>query len=61
MSGWDIVVVDGQVATAHVTPGGDLAEHELTEDCVCGPFDELVPSRGGDRWVVVHQALDGRQ
>lgn len=61
MSGWNIVATEGEVAAAHVTPDGDLIEHELTEGCVCGPFDERVPSWGGDRWVVVHQALDGRQ
>jgi hypothetical protein len=42
----------------HVTPVGDLIEHEEDEDnCPCGP--ETVFVEGGA--VFVHASLDGRE
>jgi hypothetical protein len=40
-----------------VTPVGDLIEHDLSDDCVCGPDVNFV--EGGT--VVVHHSLDGRE
>jgi hypothetical protein len=43
----------------HVLPVNDLVEHELSEDCVCGPWVELLSEE--DLPLVVHHALDGRE
>lgn len=46
----------------HVYPIDDLIEHELTEDCPCGVAPELErTTEDGDRWVIVHSSLDGRE
>jgi len=46
----------------HVVPVGDLIEHELTDDCPCGPRSEAVKRDDGSYgWVVVHHSLDGRE
>jgi hypothetical protein len=48
--------------TLHVHPLGDLIEHELTDDCVCGP--EQRPGKRADGsvgWLVIHHSLDGRE
>lgn len=48
--------------TLHVRPLDDLIEHELTEECVCGP--QTIPSMredGSNGWLVVHNSLDGRE
>ena len=48
--------------TAHVVPLGDLIEHDLTDDCMCGPRQQLVKiADGSDGWLVVHHSLDGRE
>jgi hypothetical protein len=37
-------------------------EHELTDDCVCGPTSIPVPREDGSiGWVVQHHSLDGRE
>lgn len=42
-------------------PSGDLIEHDLDEDCVCGPRIEPVKRDDGSiGWVYIHHALDGR-
>ena len=52
-------VEDGHV---HVSPLGDLIEHDLEGECVCGPRSEPVPRDDGSMgWVVVHASLDGRE
>lgn len=46
----------------HVHPVGDAMEHELTDDCPCGP--ESVPEKRDDGsvgWLIVHHSLDGRE
>lgn len=48
----------------HVTPLGDLIEHdtEHREDCPCGPVVEPVERADGSfGWLYVHHALDGRE
>lgn len=46
----------------HVHPVGDLVEHQLTEDCVCGPAANPVEREDGSMgWVLVHHSLDGRE
>ena len=46
----------------HVHPLGDLLEHDLTEDCPCGPAPRLATGQGGpDGWLIVHHSLDGRE
>lgn len=48
--------------TYHVRPVNDLIEHDTTsDDCICGPAFELVPTDHGDAWLVVHNSLDGRE
>jgi hypothetical protein len=44
----------------HVIPENDLIVHDHDDSCVCGPFSEMVAGPGGDGWLVVHEALDGR-
>jgi hypothetical protein len=41
----------------HVVPLDDLVEHELSDDCCCGPKVDVV------NWpfLVIHSALDGRE
>ena len=41
----------------HVTPVGDLIEHEDSEDCVCGP--DWKEESGSD--IYVHHSLDNRE
>ncbi|MGO2311679.1 MAG: hypothetical protein ACTH6A_06615 [Brachybacterium tyrofermentans] len=49
-------------STYHVYPTSDLVEHDTeSEDCVCGPTVEHVPSENGDGWIVLHHSLDGRE
>ena len=58
---WEIWTMD-QDGIAHVVPIGDLVEHELRADCVCGPHIEPVPREDGTiGWTYAHPALDGRQ
>lgn len=49
----------------HVTPevGSDHIEHDLSEDCVCGPTTEPVKREedGSVGYVIVHHSLDGRE
>lgn len=46
----------------HVHPIDDLIEHELIEDCVCGPETQPVERDDGSiAWMVVHHSLDGRE
>lgn len=46
----------------HVYPTGDVVEHELTDDCVCGL--RMATAWAGDRIVgliAIHHSLDGRE
>lgn len=48
----------------HVTPVGDLIEHDTSVDgeCVCGPTDKPVKREDGSVcWIAVHHSLDGRE
>jgi hypothetical protein len=45
----------------HVVPNGDLIEHELTDECPCGPASELRQTPDGDGWLIIHDSLDGRE
>ena len=57
---WALVNEDS--GRPHIFPIGDLVEHTVTEDCVCGPSDERLVSKGdGDQWVLVHHRLDGNK
>ena len=48
-------------AEVHVVPTSDLVEHDLNDECVCGPASRAtVRMDGSVGWVVVHHALDGR-
>jgi len=48
--------------TLHVHPLADLIEHELTEDCPCGPRAQREErADGSDGWLLIHSALDGRE
>lgn len=45
----------------HITPTADLVEHELNEDCLCGPQTEGIKRTDGTiGWLYTHHALDGR-
>lgn len=44
----------------HVIPVNDHIGHSF-DDCVCGPAYELVKTEWGDRYVVTHHSLDGRE
>lgn len=41
----------------HVIPKADYIEHEENQECVCGPKIE----DHGDKVLVVHHSLDGRE
>jgi hypothetical protein len=46
----------------HVVPVGDTIAHELSDECVCGPDQELVEDdAGGYEWLLTHHSLDGRE
>ena len=46
----------------HVIPINDLIDHELTDDCVCGPTAEAVKRDDGSvGWLITHHSLDGRE
>lgn len=51
------------MTTVHVSPSGDLIEHDTSgDDCACGPTTIPVESRDGSvGWVVSHHSLDGRE
>ncbi len=47
----------------HVVPNADLVEHELTDECICGP-DVQYKDDNGDSFetpLVIHWSLDGRE
>jgi hypothetical protein len=50
------------MGTVHVIPMDDLIEHELSDDCPCGPQQmiEIRPD-GSMGWVTSHPSLDGRE
>lgn len=41
----------------HVMPDSDMIEHEKTEDCICGPAQELE----NNVWIYAHMSLDNRE
>jgi hypothetical protein len=46
----------------HVVPIGDLIEHDVTAECVCGPRVEPVKRPDGScGWLVLHHSLDNRE
>ena len=46
----------------HVLPVADLIEHEVSEDCICGPKSRAVfREDGSNGWVVQHHSLDRRE
>ncbi|MFI5687890.1 hypothetical protein [Streptomyces sp. NPDC051636] len=52
------------MADLHVTPIGDLIEHDTSIDgqCACGPTDKLVKRDDGSiGWLTVHHSLDDRE
>lgn len=59
-----VCTVDLHEGVAHVIPTNDLLKcHEVSEDCPCGPWQELLtdhPADMPDVWMYTHQALDGR-
>lgn len=49
-------------ATVHVHPLADTIEHQLDDDCPCGPRQEPVKREDGSAgWLAVHSSLDGRE
>lgn len=55
----EIAAMSGEV---HTLPVRDLVEHELNDECVCGPTGEAVPRDDGSTgWHYVHHSLDGRE
>lgn len=51
--------------TLHVTPIGDLVDHDTSTrepDCACGPEVRPVTQDDGSMgWLLVHHSLDGRE
>lgn len=61
---WEVVTHDDFGDHVHVLPLNDLIEHNEEDDdgdCVCGTTIELVEREDGDRWLIVHDSLDGRE
>lgn len=48
----------------HVVPNGDLIDHELSDECACGPSSRIsdlhTECDHPDVWIHQHHALDGR-
>lgn len=43
-------------------PIGDLIDHTTTDDCPCGPRNQIVERDDGSiRWLVIHHSLDARE
>jgi len=58
--GW--VTTEVNDGTIHVYPGNDAIIHEAWDACPCGPASELhTGSEDGDRWLIIHHSLDGRE
>jgi hypothetical protein len=48
--------------TLHVLPVADVVEHELSDECICGPETRPVERDDGSiGWVCVHHSLDARE
>lgn len=46
----------------HVTPNGDVIEHDTSDECSCGPtVDPVERDDGSIGWVYIHHSLDGRE
>lgn len=46
---------------AHIVPVGDAVEHDITDDCICGPLTVPIERIDGSvGWLIVHHALDNR-
>lgn len=60
---WRVLELVGHFPpTFHTVPDDDLIEHEVADDCTCGPTQNPVQrSDGVVGWVVAHHALDGRE
>jgi hypothetical protein len=57
---WHCVKADEHIV--HVLPIADLTEHQLDDDCPCGPSSEFLKAGDGcDAWLHIHHALDGRE
>lgn len=59
---WGVYELETFPPTVHVVPHDDLVEHELVDDCACGPSQ--TPVKRGDGvvgWLVSHASLDGRE
>jgi hypothetical protein len=49
-------------AEAHVVPVDDVLDHEISDNCICGPESTPVKQEDGSMgWVMTHHALDGRE
>jgi hypothetical protein len=60
MRGWSTTPRgDRNSGDVHVTPIGDLREHELSLACWCAPLLKKVD--GATAFLVVHHAMDGRE
>lgn len=58
MDAWDAL----NATTLHVLPTDDLIGHTTEgNDCLCGPDTELIETDDGDRWLITHHSLDGRE
>lgn len=48
--------------SCHVVPVNDLIEHEIADECPCGPQQRPEKLEDGSvGWLVVHNSLDGRE
>jgi hypothetical protein len=51
-----------KATSRHIIPVGDLIDHEVSDDCVCGPQAEPISREDGSmNWLYVHHSLDGRE
>ena len=51
-----------EASAVHVHPLSDLTEHQLDEDCPCGPEQQPVKrDDGSGGWLAVRHSLDGRE
>jgi hypothetical protein len=59
---WEVTATTETADVVHVRPLADLIEHDLDDDCPCGPTAELVPRADeSDGWMYTHHSLDGRE
>lgn len=59
---WEVIPQAGDVVNVIPETGSDQIQHQLDDDCICGPSIEPVQRDDGSiGWLFTHHSLDGRE